>query len=99
MNGNYPIAGWWEDLWKTVGDWVKDINEWVGPLSELWDFLVVKGIVTPAQADTGKAEDWSKEEIISLIRAQMAPAWQTYLPWIIAGGLGVGLILALVLRK
>ncbi len=92
------IGGWWSDLWKTLGDWIKDIDEWIGPLGTLWDWLVEEGIVTPAQADKGKDEDWTKEQIIELIRLQMTPAWEKYLPWLIGGGLGIGL-LAVLLRR
>ena len=94
-NGNYPIAGWWE----TLAGWIDSITEWVGPLIDLYTTLEEAGIITPAQKEQAESEGWTKEELISLIRAQMAPTWQTYLPWIIAGGLGIGLILVLALRK
>jgi len=98
-NGNYPITGWWEDLWKTLSSWIENINEWVGPLIDLYKELEEAGIITHEQAEQAEAEGWTKEELIALVRAQMAPAWQTYLPWIVCGGLGIGLILVLALKK
>ncbi|GAH99951.1 unnamed protein product [marine sediment metagenome] len=95
MNGNYPIAGWWDIL----KGWIDSINVWVGPLIDLYKELEEAGIITPAQRDKAESEGWTKEQLVSLIRAQMAPAWERYLPWIIAGGLGIGLVLVLALKK
>ena len=95
MNGSYPIAGWWD----IISGWIDSINEWVGPLIDLYTALEEAGIITPAQKEQAETEGWTKEQLIQLIRAQMAPAWQTYLPWIVCGGLGVGLILVLAWRK
>ena len=95
MNGNYPIAGWWE----TLSGWIDNINEWVGPLIDLYTALEEAGIITLGQKKQAESEGWTKAELISLIRAQMTPAWERYLPWIVCGGLGIGLILVLALRK
>lgn len=94
-NGNYPIAGWWE----TLTGWINTISEWVGPLIDLYTTLEEAGIITSGQKEQAEAEGWSKEELISLIKAQMAPPWERYLPWIVVSGLGIGLILVLALRK
>jgi len=95
MNGNYPIAGWWE----TLTGWIENINKYIGPLIDLYSQLEEAGIITSAQREQAEEEGWTKEQLISLIRAQMAPAWERYLPWIVCGGLGIGLILVLALRK
>lgn len=94
-NGNYPIAGWWD----TLLGWIEKIEKYIGPLVDIYSQLEEAGIITHGQREQAEAEGWTKAELISLIRAQMAPAWQTYVPWIIAGGLGIGLILVLALRK
>ena len=85
--------------WDILKGWIDNINEWIGPLIDLYAALEEAGIITPAQRDKAEAEGWTKEELTALIRAQMAPAWQTYVPWIIATGLGIGLVLVLALRK
>lgn len=90
---------WWSELWETLSGWIKNINEWVGPLIDLYKELEEAGIITPAQAAQAEAEGWTKEELISLIKAQMQPAWQKYLPWIIAGGFGIALLAVLLGRK
>jgi len=89
-----PNDSWWDIL----KGWIDSINVWVGPLIDLYTALEEAGIITPAQKEQAEAEGWTKEELTALIRAQMAPAWQTYLPWIIAGGLGIAVIV-LALRK
>ena len=88
-----------ETWWDILKGWIETISVWVGDLAELYKELEEAGIITKEQKDKAEAEGWTKEELIALIRAQMAPAWQTYLPWIICGGLGIGLVLALTLRK
>lgn len=88
-----------ETWWETLLGWISNIKEWVGPLVDLYKELEEAGIITHAEREQAEIEGWTKEELISLIKAQMAPAWERYLPWIIAGGLGIGLILVLVLRK
>ena len=94
-NGNYPIAGWWDIL----KGWIDSINKYIGPLIDLYKQLEEAGIITSGQREQAEAEGWTKEQLIQLIRAQMAPTWQTYLPWIVALGLGIGFVVALVVRK
>jgi len=87
-------ASWWDIL----KGWVQEIKVWVGPLIDLYKQLEEAGIITPAQKEQAEAEGWTKEELISLIQAQMAPAWEKYLPWLIGGGLGIGLLVVLLRR-
>ena len=93
----YKEQTWWE----TLLEWINSIKEWVGPLVDLYKELEEAGIITHDQAEQAEAEGWTKEELISLIKAQMAPAWQQYIPWIVGGGIAVAAIIgvALVLRK
>lgn len=88
-------ATWWD----TLTGWITTITQWAGSLTDIYKGLENAGIITSGQKEQAEAEGWTKEELIALIRAQMAPTWQTYLPWIVTGGLGIGLILVLVLRK
>lgn len=88
------IGGWWQ----TLLGWIEDIEKYTGPLIDLYNELEKAGIITKEEKDKAENEGWTKAELISLIKAQMAPTWQTYLPWVIAGGIGVGL-LAVLLRR
>ncbi|MBA7601594.1 hypothetical protein ES703_08671 [subsurface metagenome] len=88
-------ASWWDIL----KGWIQEINVWVGPLIDLYKQLEEAGIITKEERDKAENEGWTKEQLISLIRAQAPPAWERYLPWITVGGLGIGLVLVLALRK
>lgn len=92
------IAGASPSWWDILKGWIQEIKVWTAPLIDLYKQLEEAGIITPAQRDKAENEGWTKEELTALIRAQMAPAWERYLPWIIAGGIGVGL-LAVLLRR
>ncbi|MBA7491166.1 hypothetical protein ES702_01711 [subsurface metagenome] len=92
------IAGASPSWWDTLLGWIENIDKYIGPLIDLYKELEEAGIITHEQAEQAEAEGWTKEELTALIRAQMAPAWERYLPWIIAGGIGVGL-LAVLLRR
>jgi len=79
------------------GDWIVNIAE---TLAEVYSKLVDVGIITSAEKESMEAQGLTREEIAAIVDARLAAArWQTYLPWIIAGGLGIGLILVLALRK
>jgi len=92
------VAGASPSWWDILLGWIEDIDKYIGPLINLYVALEEAGIITPAQREQAEAEGWTKEQLVSLIRAQMAPAWEKYLPWVITGGIGIGLILVLALR-
>ena len=82
-------TNWW--------DWIVNI---AGTLADIYSKLVEVGIITTAEAESMEGQGLTREEIAAIVDARLAAArWQTYLPWIIAGGLGIGLILVLALRK
>lgn len=84
-----PNNTWW--------DWIVNL---AANLAEIYAALVEAGIITLAEATSMEGQGLTREEIAAIVDARIAAArWQTYLPWIIAGGLGIGLILALTLRK
>ncbi|NVM22989.1 MAG: hypothetical protein HWN68_14560 [Desulfobacterales bacterium] len=90
------IAG----IWETISGWLNTIVTWVGPLGELLDLLEQYGIITPTEREG--AEGLTREEVARMIEekyAIAAPSWQKYLPWVVAGGLGVGLIAVLLARR
>lgn len=93
------IGSWWSDFWTTISGWIEKINEFSGPLVELYETLENAGIITSAQKEQAEAEGWTKEELISLIQAQMTPTWQKFLPWLVGGGLGVALLIVLLGRS
>ena len=77
---------WW--------DWIVNIAE---TLAEIYTTLVEVGIITAAEAASMEGQNLTREEIAAIVDARLAAArWQTYLPWIIAGGLGIALVWALM---
>lgn len=93
------IGGWWETIWGSLTDLIKWIVENPETVGSILETLVKYGVITPDEK--GGMEGLTKEQIAAMIEAKIgaAPTWQTYLPWIAAGGLGIGLILVLALRR
>jgi len=82
---------------KSWWDWIVNIAE---TLADIYKELVEAGIITTGEAESMEGQGLTREEIAAIVDARLAAArWQTYLPWIIAGGLGIGLVLVLALRK
>jgi len=102
-HGAERIAGTGEriaGIWETISGWLDTILTWVGPLGELLDLLEQYGIITPTERQG--AEGLTREEVARMIEEKYkiaAPSWQKYLPWIVTGGLGLGLIAALLARR
>ena len=83
----------------TEKSWIDYILDIFNALPDVIDALIEAGIITPAEGyEFGTL---SREELAALIDARLAVAekgWKDYLPWIVAGGLGIGLLLV-VLKK
>ena len=79
---------------STWWDWIVNIAE---TLAEIYTTLVEVGIITAAEAASMEGQNLTREEIAAIVDARLAAArGQTYLPWIIAGGLGIALVWALM---
>lgn len=89
----------WQTIWSSLTDLVNWIIESPENLKTILDILVEYGVITPEEK--GGMEGLTREQVAAMIEAKLgaAPTWEKYLPWIIAGGLGVGLILVLALRR
>lgn len=74
------------------GSWLDWIKDFVGGLGEIYTVLVDAGLITSAEVEQGL----SREELITLVdarlRAAEKPWYETWAPWLIAGGLGIGLL-------
>lgn len=91
-------AGWWETIWTSLTDLVTWVLENPGTVDSILETLVKYGIITTGEK-TGM-EGLTKEQVAAMIEAKLgaAPAWEKYLPWLIGGGLGLALVIALVAR-
>ena len=80
----------------TKESWLDYILNILNALPDVIDALIDAGIITPAEG----SQAWTREELAAFIDARLAAGmgWKDYLPWIIAGGLGIGLLIV-VLRK
>lgn len=80
----------------TGKSWIDYILDIANALPDVIDALIDAGIITPAEG----SEAWTREELAAFIDARLAAGmgWKDYLPWIVAGGLGIGLLIV-VLRK
>lgn len=79
-------TGWW--------DWIVNLAT---DLPTIYTALVDAGIIKAEES----LEGMSREEIAAMVDARLAAAlgWRTYLPWIIAGGLGIGLLYVALRKK
>lgn len=79
-------TSWWD--WIVTG---------ATDIAQIYTVLVDAGIIKPGES----LEGMTREEIAAMVDARLAAAlgWRTYVPWIVAGGLGIGLILVLTLRR
>ena len=80
----------------TKKSWIDYILDIFNALPDVIDALIAAGIITSAEGE----QDWTRDELAALIDARLAAerGWIDYLPWIVAGGLGVGLLIV-VLKK
>ena len=81
----------------TKKSWIDYILDIFNALPDVIDSLINAGIITPAEG----SQAWTRAELAALVDARLAAVekgWKDYLPWIVAGGLGVGLLIV-VLRK
>ncbi|MQY69694.1 MAG: hypothetical protein GH145_02375 [Firmicutes bacterium] len=81
----------------TKKSWIDYILDIFNALPDVIDALIEAGIITPAEG----SQAWTRAELAALVDARLAAAekgWKDYLPWIVAGGLGIGLLIV-VLRK
>lgn len=88
----------WETIWSSLTDLVNWIIENPETVDSILETLVQFGIITvPEKEGMGGL---TKEQVATMIEAKLgaAPTWEKYLPWLIGGGLGVGL-LAVLLRR
>lgn len=80
---------------ETKIEWLDWIRTFVGGLGDIYAELVKAKLITPAEAEQGL----SREELLTLVDARLRaiekPWYQTWAPWIITGGLGVGLLYVL----
>jgi len=76
--------------------WIDYILDIANALPDVIDALINAGIITPAEG----SEAWTRAELAALIDARLAEekGWKDYLPWVVATGLGIGLLIV-VLRK
>ena len=88
-----------EQARSTWWDWIVNLASTLG---DIYNTLVSTGIISSGEADTMQGQGLTREEIAAIVDARIAaarPEWEKYLPWIITGGIGIGLILVLALRK
>lgn len=76
--------------------WLDYILDIFNALPDVIDSLINAGIITPAEG----SEAWTRAELAALVDARLAAekGWKDYLPWVVATGLGIGLLIV-VLRK
>ena len=84
------MSNWW--------DWIVNIAT---GMAEIFSVLVEYGIITQTEADDIQNQGLTREQIAALIDQRIAATsgWQKWIPWIITGGLGAGLLYVLLRRK
>jgi len=81
----------------TTKSWIDYILDLFNALPDVIDALIDAGLITPAEG----SQAWTRAELAALVDARLAAekGWKDYLPWIVAGGLGIGLLIVVVLKK
>lgn len=93
-------AGWWGTFWSSITGIVKYILENPSTLTDILSVLVDTGVISSSEKEG--MEGLTREEVAAIVEAKLAaakPAWEKYLPWLIGGGLGIGLLAVLLGRR
>jgi len=81
---------WWQ--------WIVNVAT---SMAQIYDVLVEYGIISQGEADDYLNQGLSREEIAALVDQRIAATagWEKWIPWVITGALGSGLLYVLLKKK